>query len=257
MRRSKFCLLALPALFPEWSLGQLVQTGSFPKLTFMTEEWAPFNYKENGTAKGISVEILEYMLGRVNSSQGRADIEFFPWARAYLSAQRAPNTMLFSITRTPERENLFRWVGPFTSMQINVYGLKSKNIKINDVADFKKYRIGTMLEDSSETLFLQISGMSLAEVHRSPTRLQNIKMLQAEHIDLYPISQVSMVNLCKANDINPNTFEKVYNLSTYSLNFALQKDTSEAIVKSLQSALDKLVQEGIVAKILHDYGYEP
>ena len=38
-------------------LGRYIPAIGLAQLQYLTEEWAPFNYLENGTASGIAVEI--------------------------------------------------------------------------------------------------------------------------------------------------------------------------------------------------------
>ena len=83
-----------------------------PDFRIMTEHWVPYQFKENDTIRGISVDLLVDLLDRVGSRQGRADIEMVPWARGYRYAQKIKNAILFLTSRTPEREHLFKWVGP-------------------------------------------------------------------------------------------------------------------------------------------------
>lgn len=64
-------------------------------------------YRDNGEDKGSTVEILQAIL---SASQLTASVNFMPWARAYDIAKSKPNTLILSIIRTPEREQLFHWL---------------------------------------------------------------------------------------------------------------------------------------------------
>jgi len=44
----------------------------------------------------------------------RADVHIVPLADGFQQAQGNTSTVLFSIVRTPEREPLYKWAGPFT-----------------------------------------------------------------------------------------------------------------------------------------------
>jgi len=96
---------------------------SSEKITVLTEEWAPFNYLENNKPVGISVDIAKEMMKRTGIS---AEIEIVPWARAYTQAVTRENVMIFTIARTEEREDKFKWVGKVAEKKMYFFKLKSR-----------------------------------------------------------------------------------------------------------------------------------
>ena len=73
----------------------------FRDLHFITENYAPFNFKEGGILQGSAVDILLRMFAVAKSSKTAADVEVLPWSRGYRLAQTQENTVLFVTTRTP------------------------------------------------------------------------------------------------------------------------------------------------------------
>ncbi len=100
---------------------------SVDDIIFMTEQYPPYNLEEDNKLQGIAVDTLALMLQRAGSKQTREDIEMLPWARGYKRVLSEPNTCLFSTTRTEERENLFKWVGPIAPTQLGL-SLERKKI---------------------------------------------------------------------------------------------------------------------------------
>ena len=86
-----------------------VQAFSDEKLTVLTEDWPPFNYKENGKVVGISTDLVLATLVKAGFAY---EIRMYPWKRAYQITVGTPNTILFTTSRTTIREKLFKWVGP-------------------------------------------------------------------------------------------------------------------------------------------------
>ena len=87
-------------------------------LTFITEDYPPFNFERDGKRQGIAVDALAEMLALAGARKTRADIKVWPWARGYETALKEKNTVLFSTTRTEAREGLFKWVGPIMPSRI-------------------------------------------------------------------------------------------------------------------------------------------
>ncbi len=64
-------------------------------IQILTENLPPLNYKENGILVGPSVEIVKKIQKRVGS---QAQIQVYPWARAYKMALEEKNVILFGTT---------------------------------------------------------------------------------------------------------------------------------------------------------------
>ncbi|MBF0224542.1 MAG: transporter substrate-binding domain-containing protein [Desulfobacterales bacterium] len=126
--------------------------------------------------QGIAVDLLVLMLERVGSKQGRQDIKMYPWARAYNYAQDIKNTILFSTTRTEEREKIFKWVGPIFTNNMCLIARKDSHIKANTFEEMKNYRIGTVIDDVSEQLLVK-EGFSIDILKRNILGINNITKL--------------------------------------------------------------------------------
>ena len=86
-------------------------------LVLLTENFPPYNMAKNGknfaqdeNIDGIAVDIVREMFKR-------ADITYsltlrFPWERIYKLALEKPGYGVFVMARLPDREKLFKWVGP-------------------------------------------------------------------------------------------------------------------------------------------------
>jgi polar amino acid transport system substrate-binding protein len=80
----------------------------FASLNIMTEEFPPFNYSDKGQPSARFVELLINASAAAGNPITKDQINIAAWARAYQTALTGPNTMLFSTTRTVQREKLFK-----------------------------------------------------------------------------------------------------------------------------------------------------
>lgn len=69
----------------------------------------PFAYEQQGRPTGFMVDLVDEA---ARSSGTSLRIDFYPWARAVALAQAGPQTLIFPLARTPERERRFTWVLP-------------------------------------------------------------------------------------------------------------------------------------------------
>src|SRR3954447_13364744 len=77
-------------------------------LTLTTEDYPPFNIVDPQTkgVTGISFDKVTELMRRASEPY---TITAYPWSRAYQMALDSNDTCVFSTTRTPEREPLFKW----------------------------------------------------------------------------------------------------------------------------------------------------
>ena len=117
------------------------------KVVLLTENFPPFNmavddknFARDDGIDGISTDIVREMFKRAN-------IEYtltlrFPWDRLYRLTLDKPNYGLFSTTFTPERQPLFKWVGPVAKTGWVLLAAPGNNIALKDLKSAGQYRIG-------------------------------------------------------------------------------------------------------------------
>jgi polar amino acid transport system substrate-binding protein len=93
--------------------------------TIFTEDYAPFNYTEGDKLTGLSSEIMLEILNRVGHPN---NIKVMHWAEAYQKVSDTDGCILFSMTRTKQREKLFKWVGPLAKDQWVFYAKKGSGL---------------------------------------------------------------------------------------------------------------------------------
>jgi len=225
------------------------------KITVLTEEFPPFSYTENGKITGASTEIVEAVFKEAGIDY---EIKVLPWARAINEAQREKNSALYSTMRLPEREKLFKWIGEITVPGYSVYALKYRtDIEIKTMEDLKKYKIGTVKDDSREQFFINkgfVIGKNIDQIAGSEATVQNLKKLEIKRIDLWPMPDAVAEYIVRQQGKDPDQLiRKVYaleELSKTGLYLAMHKDTPDVVVIKLQTAFKKLKKSGFINRVL-------
>ena len=228
---------------------------SLPHFQIMTEDWFPYQFYEGTELRGISVDLMDEMLKRVGSSQTRSDIQLFPWARAYHLVRKKEHTVLFSMTRTTEREKQFRWVGPIFQNTTYLITLKKKNIKISSSKDLEHYRFGTIRDDASE-IFLSRLGVNQNRFYRNSTTKSNLRLLHSGRIDFIVSGQDAFESDIKLTGLNPDDFEAVFIADVSKIWIAFYRDTEDWMIQKFQKSLDDIKDEGVYDQIFMKYGEE-
>jgi polar amino acid transport system substrate-binding protein len=129
-------------------------------LTYITEQFPPYNYQEDGKLQGVSVDLLEKAWEKMGVNLNRSVIQLLPWKEGYQKTLDKKNMVLFSTARLPQREQLFKWAGPIGPIRNVLLAKRDKNISIKSPEDLEKYRIGAIYDDSAVQMLLEERGPS-------------------------------------------------------------------------------------------------
>jgi polar amino acid transport system substrate-binding protein len=234
------------------ALALLPGRGSAAALQVLTEENAPFNFTEGGALKGIGVDLLDAAMREAGRTFDPAAIQVVPWARAYESVRATPDTMLFSMARTAEREPLFAWVGPILKVQIGVLALRERRIAIASPAELASYKIATVRDGAPEQLLLA-AGVPESALDRGPGIEANLRKLLAGRVDMVAFNVPGALHTLYRMGNDPAMCSVVHVLKENSLHYAFNKTTDPALLKELQAALDRIRARGEHDAIVRRY----
>ncbi|MBB3167513.1 substrate-binding periplasmic protein [Simiduia aestuariiviva] len=212
------------------------------QLTYLSENSPPMNFLDNGEFKGIAVDLLERTTRVAGTPVHRDKVKILPWARAYRAAISGPNKVIFAIYRTPEREALFKWAGPFDANSLVLVAKKNRKIKITQLSQLNKFVVGAQREDAAE---IHLRNLSLDEMVLTLTvsPLQLARMMQADRIDIWA-GGVHGINAHLAMiGAAPEDFEVVGTLHKADLYFAFSRDVDDALVDRFQQSLEKVLSQ--------------
>lgn len=221
-------------------------------LVLLTENFPPYNMAKNGknfaqdeNIHGIAVDIVREMFKR-------ADISYsltlrFPWERIYKLALENPGYGVFVMARLPEREKLFKWVGPIGPDDWIMLAKADSKIALESLEQARQYKIGAYKGDAiAETLAKQ--GLKPIVVLRDQ---DNAKKLVNGQIDLWATGDPAGRYLARQDGVND--LKTVLRFNSAELYLALNKDVPDDVVVRLQKALDELRKEGEVDAIMARY----
>ncbi|MFA4878305.1 MAG: transporter substrate-binding domain-containing protein [Methanoregula sp.] len=219
--------------------GATPTTPSEDTLTFYTEQFPPYNYLENGTLKGMSVNLLEAITEKTGRTVTREKIHLVPWTEAYQAGLTRNNTVLLSTARLPERENFFKWAGPIDSYSMVLFARPDRHINLTGPENLAKYRIGVIRDAAGMRQMLKL-GVNESQLAIETNASILITKLQNGEIDLWAYPEPTGRYLTGQQTGDPYMFEIVYTLSPLDLWYAFSRDVPDSTVQSYQQALDAL-----------------
>ncbi|KTT04064.1 amino acid ABC transporter substrate-binding protein [Pseudomonas oryzihabitans] len=222
------------------------------RVVLFTENFPPYNMAVDGknfardaSIEGISTDLVREMFKRAKLSY---DLSLrFPWERIYNLTLENANYGIFSTTRTPEREALFKWVGPLAPTSWVVLAPQNSTITLAGIKDLAKYRVGAYQNDAVSR-YLESEGLAPINALRDQ---ENVAKLQNGQLDLW--ATTDPVGRYLAKQAGVTQLKTVLRLREASLYLALNKDTPDEVVTRLQQALDAMRKEGVVDGITKRY----
>lgn len=203
----------------------------------VTSEFPPFQTYANEKINGLATEVVKSVLANAGIS---SDFQVYPWPRAYKIATNEQNVLIYSISRIPEREKLFKWIGVIAPYEVYFWKLSSRtDIKVETMEDAKKYLVGGVNSDI-KAMYLEkigfINGKNLSLVNSDEL---NLRMLQAKRIDIIPSEVGSFKHRVKAANLDLQSFTKLTKISGLpnELYLAASLNTSDEVIEKIRFSL--------------------
>lgn len=120
-------------------------------LWVVTEVTPPLQSIEGEQVTGETTTTVRNILQQL---QLQADFYAYPWARSYKLALERPNTLIYPLARTPEREGDFIWLQKILSLELQFVALKHQGLTLNKLAEAKAYVTGVSRGDLTHQTLL-------------------------------------------------------------------------------------------------------
>jgi polar amino acid transport system substrate-binding protein len=229
-------------------------TDSLPaySVVLLTENFPPYNMAVDGKnfapdkkIAGIAAEILRETFTRAGI--GYSMTLRFPWNRIYKLAMDTPGYGVFSTARSPDREKLFKWVGPIGPDDWIMLARADSTIELSSLEQARKYKIGAYKGDRIAEQ-LAADGLNPVLVLRDQ---DNARKLADGQIDLWATGDPSGRYLARQEGVNG--LKTVLRFNSDQLFLALNKAVPDEVVAKLQKALEDMRAEGKVDEIMGRY----
>lgn len=221
-------------------------------IRIVTEELPPYNMTQDGRITGMSTEVVQAVLKEVGIS---APIQSMPWARAYDIALNSENTLIYSITRTPQREKLFKWVGDIAPVHWYLFARSGSNIHLASLDDARKYQIAAVKEDAGEQYLLSQGFVAGKNLQSSNKYQHNYDKLKLGRADLWISLELNALHLIRQAGEEPEkTVVRALSLpgldGEHGLNMAFSLKTPDALVERFRQGLLSIHRNGTYDAIL-------
>ncbi|NLE33177.1 MAG: transporter substrate-binding domain-containing protein [Bacteroidales bacterium] len=205
-----------------------------------TEASPPFSYMtgQDTTRKieGSSVDIvneIQARTGHVNK------LNMGLWLDAYAIVQYLPNSALFNMTRSSEREAMFQWVGPISTSKSYFYTLASSGLTIQTLEQAKALQSIATPKGWFTHDFL-IANHFQNIVATSLTSAEAFQQLMQGEVQALLMTDLDVKWLAEINEVPLNNLTQQLQVSDLKDYIAFSLNTPTSTVQQWQQHLDAM-----------------
>ncbi len=210
-----------------------------------TEDHPPFNMvDESEHVVGLATDIVRQLFERAEIGY---TIELLSREQAIAITLEERNTAVFSISRTADLEDQFKWVGPLVQHNWVLFAKEERAFVLSSLDEAKKFRIGGTYGDGVSQ-YLKNQSFELDLVSKNHL---NLLKLDRGRLDLWATGEI--FGRYETMRHNIKDIEPAYILKYNTMDIAFNKDTNSSLIEHLNHVLNTMRTEGIIAEIMEKY----
>jgi polar amino acid transport system substrate-binding protein len=219
---------------------------SLPDVRVVTEEGYPINYtsETTGEVTGFATEFLRIVL---DEAQVSYDIKSYSWTRAFKIAREEPNVLIYSMARTPEREDNFNWLFEIMTLNYFLYGASERANEFKSLDNSRDYKVAVVAGSVTQK-YLEQDGYKNLVLAQDYEQLNNL--VQRSRVDLIASSEFAIKSFINKFDYEQDYFTpyKPLNYVEIDLYYALSKDSDPRLVDKLLTLFQKNKQKLVIPR---------
>ncbi|WP_158970586.1 ABC transporter substrate-binding protein [Paraglaciecola sp. L3A3] len=258
-------LIKIIFLFLIYPLSVIAHTSATPKilmpastankitLTVATTEHgsSPYNFEENGSRKGLSIDILNYI-----EKNSKYDFEFIilPWSRAMHFVAEGKIDLMLTLFKSAKREQAYHFIEPsYANEAIQLFTLTDNKFEFNGhLADLTPYIIGVKSGFSYGESFEQANYLTKFSTFTEEVLL---KLLLGKRIDFVISNPLHFNKLISNQSIRSKVKGMTPYIAMTPLYIALTKKRKNSleIKENLEQLTKQLITTPYYQELLNKY----
>lgn len=226
-----------------WLVGCLLSfvalSASAAELRMLTDSHAPLQFQQGNELVGFGVDVVHELAARTGD---RVQVQQVPLLRALRGAASEPDTAVFTIMRSAEREAQYQWVGPLLELDVALY---SENPRQSPILSLEQAgRAGRIVLPRKWLAYDYLHKQGLNNLYGVDTPEQMMRLLQMGRADLVAVDTLSVATLARQVGLQPSALHYQMSLLKHGAYIAFSPHTDPALVARWQKALDEMNRKG-------------
>lgn len=244
------CLVAAISFLPPAGVQAQSQT---KELRLLAAELPPYSFQippasvaeTPGVDQGLVYEVVIEMAKRVGHT---GLIEFIPWGEAQRIARTQPNIGILALTRTPERENQYRWLVRVVTDDLILVG--GQGVDVSSLDKVKDRPVGVLGRSGAEALLRE---RGFTRIKPQPEEWINARLMQQRRIDAWLAPRLMVIYAMHevGGNLEALNFGEIVRKSEIYL--AASKDLPDAEAQKWERAFEAVKADGTYQRIADEY----
>lgn len=250
MRTLILCLVAAISFLPPAGVQAQSQT---KELRLLAAELPPYSFQippasvgeTPGVDQGLVYEVVIEMAKRVGHT---GLIEFIPWGEAQRIARTQPNIGILALTRTPERDNQYRWLVRVVTDDLILVG--GQGVDVSSLDKVKDRPVGVLGRSGAEALLRE---RGFTRIKPQPEEWINARLMQQRRIDAWLAPRLMVIYAMHevGGNLEALNFGEIVRKSEIYL--AASKDLPDAEAQKWERAFEAVKADGTYQRIADEY----
>ena len=219
-------------------------------LRLLAAELPPYTYQvpsasvseQPGPGHGVIHDLVAEAARRVGHP-GR--IEYLPWYRAQEIAQSEPNIGILALTRSPERQDKYRWLLHLLDDDLVLVG--SPGVDVSDLSKVRDRPVGVLQRSGAEAL---VRSLGFTKISPQPEEWMNAKRMKDRTIDAWVAPRAMVVHAVREVRGNLDVLQFGQVIRQSELWLAASKSLSDDQAKPWQDAWAAMQADGTAERII-------
>lgn len=192
-------------------------------------------YAEAAEIDGVTNELVSAVLSEAGYE---AEISVVPWTRLMHLLESEPNSLAFSMTRTPDREDRFHWIGLIRPITFKLWGLRERADELpRTLEGARDLRISALRGDVVADYLTSIGFTNLVYLSQASNTLT---MLLRDRVDLMVYIETGIEDYLSERNASLDMLIPVATIDEISTGhyLVMNKDSDPALVELIEAAFN-------------------
>lgn len=228
MKRFAACLLSMLAL-----------TATAADLQLLTDNHPPLHFMQGNQLAGFGVDVVQALATQTGD---RIHLQQVPLLRALRMASDTPDTGVFTVLRTDERDDRYQWVGPLIEVETALYARDNLQPPVHSLREAD--HLGRITVPRKWLVYSYLQGQDLNNLYGVETPEQMMRLFSLGRTDFVVSDTWSKAALAREQGMEPGRLQYQIPLMKQNTYIAFSPQTDPKQVARWQKALDTLRTDG-------------
>jgi len=230
------------------------------RLRFVTLEFAPFIYGEEGKVTGPGRDVIAAVCAE---AEIECTYDIYPWRRAQKLIRDGAADGMMVIGRNPKREKWVRFSPPMFRTEYGFFVGSGVGLSFSDLSQIAGYRIGVFAPSNTANSLKTIrdkmaaKGLEPIQIEERPDDASGLRKVSVGRLDAVYSNRDRGFSILKAEGIDGKVrYAGAHRVLKYYSGFA-RAFPNQALLDRFDAAWSKLFRRGEAQKIIAGYSLEP